>query len=109
VFCQLEKGVLLMMRHIAMFEFTDDVTDEDVRAIDAGLGRLPDAIEEIRNYSFGIDLGLGDGNFDYAVVGEFDSVEDFRTYLAHPEHVRVSSTLIKPVLKNVVRIQMEIS
>jgi hypothetical protein len=98
-----------MMRHIAMFTFTDDVTDEDVRAIDAGLGGLPNVIEEIRSYSFGIDLGLGEGNFDYAVVGEFDSAEDFRTYLAHPEHVRVSSTFIKPVLKNVVRIQMEIS
>ena len=63
---------------------------------------------EILSYSFGRDLGLGDGTYDYAVVGDFNSAEDFRTYSAHPEHVRVVATCIKPILKDVVRVQMEV-
>ena len=97
-----------MIRHIALFTFTDDVTDEDVLAIDEGLAGLPGVIDEILSYSFGRDLGLGDGTYDYAVVGDFKSAEDFRTYSAHPEHVRVVATCVKPILKNVVRVQMEV-
>ena len=98
-----------MIRHVALFTFTDEVTDEDVRAIDAGLAALPGLIDEIGNYSFGSDLKLGAGTYDYVVVGEFASVENYDTYSAHPEHVRVLTSIIKPVLKDVARAQMEIS
>jgi hypothetical protein len=97
-----------MIRHIAMFTFVDGVTDEDVRAIDEGLAGLPAAIDAIRSISFGRDLGFTDTNCDYAVVGHFDSRADLDVYSAHPEHVRVLETCIKPVLKDVVRIQFEI-
>jgi hypothetical protein len=97
-----------MIRHVALFTFTDEATDEDVRAIDEGLGGLPGVVDEILSYSFGRDLGLGDGTYDYAVVGEFDSAEDFHAYSAHPEHVRVLTTCIKPILKDVVRVQIEV-
>jgi hypothetical protein len=97
-----------MIRHVAMFTFVDGVTDDDVRAIDEGLAGLPGVIDAIRSYSFGRDLGFSDTNYDYAVVGEFDSRADLDVYSAHPEHVRVLETCIKPVLKDVVRIQFEI-
>ncbi|MFG1635358.1 Dabb family protein [Pseudonocardia alni] len=37
----------------------------------------------------GRDVGERPTNADYAVVSEFASVEDFRTYLAHPAHLAV--------------------
>ena len=98
-----------MIRHIAMFTFTNDVTAEDVRAIDEGLAGLPGVIKEIRGYSFGSDLGFGDGNYDYAVIGEFGSAEDFHTYSTHPVHVQVLETRIKPVLDSVARIQIDLA
>jgi hypothetical protein len=91
-----------------MFTFTDEATDEDIRAIDEGLGALPGVIDEILSYSFGPDLGLGGGTYDYAVIGEFDSAENFHIYSAHPDHVHVLTTYIKPILKDVARVQMEI-
>lgn len=97
-----------MVRHIALFAFTDEATQEDIDAVDAGLGGLPGVIDEIVMYSFGRDLGLGDGTYDYAVIGDFESAEDFRRYSAHPSHVEVLNTRIKPILKAVVRVQMEI-
>ena len=97
-----------MLKHTAIFTFVDRGTNEGIGAIDEGLASLPDVIDEIRSYSFGRDLGFSDTNYDYAVVGEFDSRADLDAYSAHPEHVRVLTTLIKPVMNDVVRIQFEI-
>lgn len=97
-----------MIRHIAVFTFTDEVTDEDIGALDVGLAALPGLIDEILSYSFGRDLGLSDGTFDYGVIGDFDSADSFRIYSTHSEHVRVMATCVKPILKDVVRVQMEV-
>jgi hypothetical protein len=51
---------------------------------------------------------LGDGNYDYAVIGTFDSAEDYNTYSAHPVHVQVLATRIKPFLDHVARIQIDL-
>jgi hypothetical protein len=98
-----------MIRHIALFTFTDGITDRDVQTIDAALGSLPGTIEQIRSYKHGRDIGIGDGNWDYGVIGEFDSVEDFNTYTSHPAHVHVLSNDIKPHLLDVARIQMRVN
>lgn len=75
-----------MYRHIAMFKFNDDVGEADVSAIAQALSTLPEAIEQVRDYRHGSDLGLNDGNFDYVVVADFDSVDDYVTYRDHPTH-----------------------
>ena len=102
------QRVGLMLRHVAMIRFNDGVTDDEVRVIDEGLAGLPAVIDEIRNYSFGRDLGFSDTNYDYAVVAEFDSRADLDVYSDHPAHVKVLTTCIKPVLKDIKRIQFEI-
>ena len=63
-----------MIRHVAVFTFTDEATDEDVVAMESALAGLPAAIAEIRSYTIGRDLGLGDGNYDYAVIGDLFEV-----------------------------------
>ena len=47
----------LMFRHVVMFRWTADTTPADGRAIAEGLGGLPAAIPEIRDYRFGHDVG----------------------------------------------------
>ena len=47
----------LMFRHVVMFRWTADTTPADVSAIVEGLGGLPAAIAEIRDYRFGHDAG----------------------------------------------------
>lgn len=37
-------------------------------------------------YAHGADAGVNDGNFDYVVVGDFASVDDYLVYRDHPEH-----------------------
>ena len=72
------------------------------------LAELPDRIPEIRRYAFGADLGLAEGNYDFAVVGDFDDEDAYRRYAAHPEHQRVIAERIRPLIDSRVAVQIPI-
>ncbi|HYI63100.1 MAG TPA: Dabb family protein [Acidimicrobiales bacterium] len=94
-----------MLTHVVMIRFVDDATDGQVAALVEGLRALPDQIPEIRSYTVGRDMGLVDGNCDLAVVGQFASAADLRTYLDHPAHVALVADLLEPVSASRTRIQ----
>lgn len=77
-----------MIRHVVMFRWNDTVTDARLAAMTAALDALPGSIVEIAGYRHGADLGLAATNFDYTIVGDFASIDDFTTYRDHPEHQR---------------------
>ena len=77
-----------------MFKWNDDVDGAHVAAAGAALDALVADIAEVADYRHGPDLGLADGNYDYAIVGEFASVEDYVVYRDHPEHRRVIADYI---------------
>ncbi len=87
-----------MLRHVALFRWTDATTAEQKRAIRDGLARLPSLIADLRDYHFGDDAGLVDANWDFAVVADFEDAEGWRAYREHPEHRRVVSEHIGPVV-----------
>lgn len=87
-----------MFRHVVMFKLQPDASAAQREAILAGLARLPGAISEIKSFVFGIDAGLTEGNFDVAVVAEFDDVEAYKRYAAHPVHVEFVTTVVRPCL-----------
>lgn len=93
------------LRHTLFFRFKDDVTEEQKQAMKDGLASLPGIMPFIRRYEFGEDLGLGDGNPDMALVADFDSEEDWRTYSDHPEHMKVVVENIRPIMSEVTRVQ----
>ena len=78
-----------MFRHVVMFSWTDDVDDAHIAAVSAALDTLPDNIDVLRSYRHGPDAGISDGNFDYVVVADLDTADDFVTYRDHPDHVAV--------------------
>jgi hypothetical protein len=87
-----------MIRHIVLFTWTDDATDEQKAAVTAELRKLPALIPQLRSYTVGPDAGINQGNHDYAVVAEFDSVDDYLVYRDHPRHQAVIAEHIKPIL-----------
>jgi hypothetical protein len=87
-----------VVRHVVLFRFNPDAKEADKQSLRAGLTELGGAVPEIRRYEFGDDLGLADGNFDFAVVAEFASPSDFDTYAAHPLHQRLITELVRPIL-----------
>jgi len=86
-----------MLRHIAVFRWKAGTTEEQVHAIEQGLAALPARLPQMRAYAFGRDLGMREGNADFAVVADFDDEDGWRTYTEDAEHRRVIEQLIAPV------------
>ncbi|HEY5663613.1 MAG TPA: Dabb family protein [Ilumatobacter sp.] len=83
-----------MFRHVVMFKWTDDVDAAHVAAVSAALDGLVAAIPEIRSYRHGPDAGVNSGNYEYVVVGDFDSADDYVVYRDHPAHRAMIADLI---------------
>jgi hypothetical protein len=88
-----------------MLRFTRESTEEQKRAFFEGLATLPLVIPQIKRYEFGPDLGLGDGNPDAALVADFESEKDWRSYNSHPAHQALVNDLLAPIAGEVIRVQ----
>ncbi|MGI9610637.1 MAG: Dabb family protein [Acidimicrobiia bacterium] len=97
-----------IFRHMLMIKLTRDVTGDQKDALVAGLSKLPDIIDVIRRYEFGFDLGLGDENYDFALVADFDSKKDWELYTAHPDHQLVVHNVVRPIADQLIRTQYEV-
>ena len=88
-----------MIRHTVVFRFAEGTPAERVQAIREALMGLPGRVPEVRSFSCGGDLGLREGNADFAIVAEFDDEDGWRAYQEHPEHQRIIRELISPVVE----------
>jgi hypothetical protein len=96
-----------VLRHVALLTWVDGATEEQVAAVTAGLRALEDRVPGLRGYRVGPDLGLAPGNHQYAIVADFDSIEDFLTYRDHPAHRAVLAERIRPILATRAAVQYE--
>lgn len=87
-----------MFRHVVMFQWNDDVDEAHVRTLGEALDALPGAIPAIAAYRHGPDAGVNPGNFDYVVVGDFASLDDYLTYRDDPVHHAVIRQHIAPFI-----------
>jgi hypothetical protein len=88
-----------MIRHMVMFRWTPEATPE--------LRRLPALLPALRAYHVGADLGLVEGNFEFAVVADFDDLEGYLTYRDNPEHRAVIAEFIQPIAAQRAAVQYE--
>jgi Stress responsive A/B Barrel Domain len=96
-----------MLRHVVCFRWRDGTTARQKEAVRAGLAALPDQISEINAYYVGHDAGIRETSWDFAVVAEFASRDDFLAYAAHPAHRDVIDDLITPIAAERVSVQFE--
>ena len=97
-----------MFIHIVTFRWKDDVSPAHVALIKEALSELPTKISVIRQYRFGSDAGVSaGGNFDFAVVAEFDSKDDWHVYDTHPEHTRVRTEVLLPAIRERAAVQFQ--
>ncbi len=87
-----------MLRHVVMMKWTAEATDEQKARVPAELSTLPGAIPELKRYEFGPDAGISEGNFDFAVVADFDNADDYAVYRDHPAHRKIIHDHIVPIL-----------
>ena len=88
-----------MLRHIVLLNLTDAAGEEELAAIESGLGALPSVIPELLAYGVSRDIGISDGNATLAIVGDFADEAAYRTYAEHPVHLEVIAEKIKPFVQ----------
>ncbi|MFF5210243.1 Dabb family protein [Streptosporangium sp. NPDC000396] len=94
-----------MFRHVVLFTWAEEATDEQKARVVTELGKLPGVISEIRAYTVGADAGVNPGNHDFAVVADFDTLDDYLVYRDHPVHQAVIAEHIKPILASRAAVQ----
>ncbi len=86
------------MKHIVMFKFRADVP-EDVRlsarqAFKEGIERLPEVIPFIQSVHVGFNVN-GNETWDICLDSTFATLDEVKTYGAHPAHKAVASQLMQ--------------
>lgn len=97
-----------MIRHVALFRLKEDAPSGTQQALEDGLFLLAQTIEAISAYSYGADLGLREGNFDFGVVADFEDEAAFVAYAEHPAHLTLIKELVAPVIAERASLQFEI-
>ena len=98
----------MTIRHIVLFRFRPGTDAASVAALGDALDDLPSRIDEIRTYRHGADLAVTDGTWDYALVADFASVEDYRSYATHPAHLAVIEARVTPIAEHIARVQHQL-
>ncbi|WJH26031.1 Dabb family protein [Pseudarthrobacter defluvii] len=75
-----------MIRHTVLFKFKPDFPPEDKQTWIAGLNRMRGNIPGMLNLAHGPDVLGTERSFDYAIVADFETVEDIAVYNTHPLH-----------------------
>jgi hypothetical protein len=72
------------------------------------LGALPPLLTGLRSFHAGPDAGIIEGNFDFAVVADFEDRESYLAYRNHPAHRAVVDQVIDPITKDRAAVQYQI-
>ncbi|PRB36702.1 stress protein [Arthrobacter sp. MYb23] len=75
-----------MIRHAVLFKFKPDFPAADKAAWIEGLNRMKGNIPGLLSLTHGADVLQHDRSFDYAIVADFNAVEDLDVYNTHPLH-----------------------
>ena len=97
-----------MIRHVVVFSWVPEATDQQKQQVANELRKLPPLMTGLRAYHFGADAGIVDGNFDFAVVADFDDAESYLAYRNHPAHRTAVDQVISPIVRQRAGIQYEL-
>ena len=97
-----------MIRHVVLFAWIPEATDKQKHQVAKELRALPPLLTGLRSFHAGPDAGIIEGNFDFAVVADFDDAESYLAYRSHPAHRAVVEQVTSPITKERVAVQYEI-
>jgi hypothetical protein len=97
-----------VLRHVVLMRWKPGTSTDQKQAIRERLAALPAAIPQIRSYQFGDDAAIAEGNFEFAIVADFDNGSDFQIYAAHDVHQRLIAEHIRPILQDRAAVQYEL-
>ena len=95
-----KKGVY---RHVVLFGFNDDISDEHIKEIEDAFTKLPSQIDTIIDFEFGTNVSpenINDG-LTHCFFVTFKNKAGLEVYLPHPAHTKFVE-LVKGKLAKVV-------
>ncbi|WP_300010892.1 Dabb family protein [Pseudonocardia sp.] len=84
-----------MVIHCLTLRFRESASSTDIEAFAQAVAALPGRLDFPIRTRHGHDLGERPANADYAIVTEFETVEDFAAYLVHPAHLELPREAIE--------------
>jgi hypothetical protein len=97
-----------MIRHVTLFAWIPKATGEQKQQVVDELRALPPLLSGLCAYHVGPDAGIIEGNFDFAVVADFENAESYLAYRNHPTHRAVVAQVTAPITRERVSVQYEI-
>jgi hypothetical protein len=88
-----------MIRHVVMFRWVPEATQEQKERVVSELRRLPSVVPSLRAYHLGSDVGVNQGNFD--------DLDGYLAYRDHPEHRAIVAEFIRPIVGQRAAVQFE--
>ena len=85
-----------MFHHIVLMKWHKEISEQAVEEISSALDRLHAKTSLLLDYRHGIDLGIGEGNWDYAVIATFANKKHYEIFRDDPEHRELIEKLILP-------------
>jgi hypothetical protein len=84
-----------MVKHVLCWKLKEHADgrsrSQNAKLMAEKLMSLKEKIKEVKKIEVGInDLRSKEENFDLIMISEFDSFEDLRLYIEHPEHVKIA-------------------
>jgi hypothetical protein len=91
-----------------MFTWKPEATEEQRKRVPAELSRLPGVIPSIKAYSMGTDIGVNEGNWQFAVTADFDDLDGYLAYRDDPTHQAIIKEHIRPIIATRAAVQFEV-
>ena len=98
----------MSFHHVALFKWQPGTSDDQVTPVTSSLQALAATLSGVVSYACGATLGLTPTTYDYGVVAAFEDRAAWDTYMADPEHDRIRSELILPIVAERAGIQFEV-
>ncbi len=82
-----------MVDHLVLFTVNDDARAEDVEDLLASLKELREGIPNVVDLSVGENFSERSQGYTHGLFVRFQTVDDLRSYISHPEHQAVVEKL----------------
>ena len=96
-----------MIRHTVMFTWKPEATDAQKKQVAEELSRLPGLVPSIRAYAMGTDIGVNDGNWDFAASGRLRRPRRATCLPRRPTHKAIIAEHIQPIIATRAAVQFE--
>lgn len=91
-----------LLRHVVLFQFKEDVTEEQIQEVTDAFAKLPEKIDVIVDFEWGTDVSSENlaADFTHCFLVTFKDTAGRDAYLPHPAHQKFVE-LVKPRVQKV--------